>query len=164
MTRWLAFLPHAVMKRYSRYPLLTVAGMNYCMSFSFWDVIKVSTHWSCLVQFRKTSDTERTAGSILGCILTFILLMWRIGQAPNSIPIYSYIQQGATSHSLCISGNCCTCFWWYFHPSSGAAVDTVVCVPDDRWKYHPKHVEKFPDIHKLCDFASCWIYLRWTYP
>jgi hypothetical protein len=38
------------------------------------------------------------------------------------------------------------------------AVDTVVCVPDDRWKYHPKHVEQFPDINKLCDVASCWIY------
>jgi hypothetical protein len=28
------------------------------------------------------------------------------------------------------------------------AVDTVVCVPDDGWKYHPKHVEQFPDINK----------------
>jgi hypothetical protein len=36
--------------------------------------------------------------------LTFILLMWRIGRAPNSIPIYSYIQQDATLHSLFISG------------------------------------------------------------
>jgi hypothetical protein len=25
--------------------------------------------------------------------LTFILLMWRIGRAPNRIPIYPYIQQ-----------------------------------------------------------------------
>ena len=25
------------------------------------------------------------------------------------------------------------------------AVDTVVCAPDDRWRYHPKHVEQFPD-------------------
>jgi len=25
------------------------------------------------------------------------------------------------------------------------AVDTVVCVPDDGWRYHPKHVEQFPD-------------------
>jgi hypothetical protein len=24
------------------------------------------------------------------------------------------------------------------------AVDTVVCVPDDGWRYHPKHVEQFP--------------------
>jgi hypothetical protein len=32
-----------------------------------------------------------------------------------------------------------------------------VCAPDDGWKYHPKHVEQFPDINKLCD-ASFWIY------
>jgi hypothetical protein len=38
-------------------------------------------------------------------------------------------------------------------------VDTVVCVPDDGWKYHPKHVEQFPDINKLCNVASCWIYI-----
>ena len=52
--------------------------------------------------------------------LTRILLMWRIGWAPNSIPVYSYIQQDATLHSLFIFGNCSTCFGWYFHPSSGA--------------------------------------------
>jgi hypothetical protein len=50
--------------------------------------------------------------------LTPILLMWRIGRAPNSIPIY--IQQDATLNSLFISGNCSTCFGWYFPPSSGA--------------------------------------------
>jgi hypothetical protein len=38
------------------------------------------------------------------------------------------------------------------------AVDTVVCAPDDGCKYHPKHAEQFPDINKLCNFASCWIY------
>jgi hypothetical protein len=27
------------------------------------------------------------------------------------------------------------------------------------WKYHPKHVEQFPDINKLCNVASCWIYI-----
>jgi hypothetical protein len=31
--------------------------------------------------------------------------------------------------------------------------------PDDGWKYHPKHVEQFPDINKLCNVASCWIYI-----
>jgi hypothetical protein len=25
------------------------------------------------------------------------------------------------------------------------AVDTVVCTPDDWWRYQPKHVEQFPD-------------------
>jgi hypothetical protein len=39
------------------------------------------------------------------------------------------------------------------------AVDTVVCAPDDWWKYHPKHVEQFTDINKLCKVASCWIYI-----
>jgi hypothetical protein len=34
--------------------------------------------------------------------------------------IVKYIQQDATLHSLFISGNCSTCFGWYFHPSSGA--------------------------------------------
>jgi hypothetical protein len=38
------------------------------------------------------------------------------------------------------------------------AVDTVECAPDDGWKYHPKHVEQFPHINKLCNVASCWIY------
>jgi hypothetical protein len=37
-------------------------------------------------------------------------------------------------------------------------VDRVVCAPDDGWKYHPKHVEQFPDIKKLCNVVSCWIY------
>jgi len=41
----------------------------------------------------------------------------------------------------------------------GDAVDTVVCAPDDGRKYHPKHVEQFPDINKLCNVASCWIYI-----
>jgi len=50
--------------------------------------------------------------------LTLILLMWRIGWSPKSITIYSYIQQDATLHGLFISGNCSTCFGWYFHPSS----------------------------------------------
>jgi hypothetical protein len=134
--------------------------------------------------------------------LIHILLMWRIGRAPNSIQIYEYIKQHATLHILFIAGNCSTCLGWYFHPSSGAhttvstasgicrtvtdicryrgrvgtglsvlwvrqipdAVDTVVCAPDDGWKYNPKHVEQFPDINKLRNIASCWIYLRCTDP
>jgi hypothetical protein len=55
---------------------------------------------------------------MVSCTLTLILLIWRIGWAPNSIPIY--IQQDATLHILFISGNCSTSFGWYFHPSSGA--------------------------------------------
>ena len=36
----------------------------------------------------------------------------------------------------------------------------TLCAPDDEQKYHPKHVEQFPDINKLCNVASCWIYIR----
>jgi hypothetical protein len=57
--------------------------------------------------------------------------MWRIERAPNSNPIYEYIQKDATLHSLFISGNCSTCFMWYFHPSSGAhttvSTASVIC-------------------------------------
>ena len=38
-----------------------------------------------------------------------------------------YIQKDATSQSLFISGNCTTCFGWYFHSSSGA--HTIVSTP-----------------------------------
>jgi hypothetical protein len=40
------------------------------------------------------------------------------------------------------------------------AVGTAVCAPDDGWKYHPKHVEHFPVINKLCNVASCWKYIE----
>jgi hypothetical protein len=39
------------------------------------------------------------------------------------------------------------------------AIDTVVCAPDDRRKYHPKYVEQFPDINKLRNVESCWIHI-----
>jgi hypothetical protein len=53
--------------------------------------------------------------------------MWRIEWAPSSIPIY--VQQDETLHSLFISGNCSTCFGWYFYPSSGA--HTTVSIVSD---------------------------------
>ena len=39
------------------------------------------------------------------------------------------------------------------------ALDTVVCAPDDGWRYQPKHVQQFPEINKLCKVPSCWIYI-----
>ena len=35
-------------------------------------------------------------------------------------------------------------------------VDTVTWAPDDGWRYHPKHVERFIDINKLYIVESCW--------
>ena len=40
------------------------------------------------------------------------------------------------------------------------AVDTVVCAPDDGWRHHPKHVEQFTEINKLCNVGSRWICIR----
>jgi hypothetical protein len=36
----------------------------------------------------------------------------------------------------------------------------VAYAPDDVWKFHPKHVEQFPDINKMCNVASCWMYVE----
>jgi hypothetical protein len=43
-------------------------------------------------------------------------------------------------------------------PSSNSSTIAADSAPDDRWKYHPKRVEQFPDINKLCEVACCWIY------
>ena len=29
----------------------------------------------------------------------------------------------------------------------------------DGWRYHPKHVEEFPNTNKLCNIAFCWMYI-----
>ena len=34
---------------------------------------------------------------------------------------------------------------------------TVTWTPDDGWRYHPKHVQRFADINKMYIVASCWI-------
>jgi len=45
----------------------------------------------------------------------------------------------------------------YLHPPSRAHTTVPTC--DGGWRYHPKYVEQFPDINKLCKFASCWMYI-----
>jgi hypothetical protein len=96
--------------------------------------------------------------------ITLIVLMWRIESAPNSIPVYLYIQQDAKLHSLFISGNCSTCFEWYFHPSSGAHTSSWYlshryCYLPLLWKSwnwfecavggvrHPQHTQTISLIH-----------------
>jgi hypothetical protein len=57
------------------------------------------------------------------------------------------------------ANNCIYSIWYLSHlyfylplaagSSNGVttdAIDKVVCAPDDGWRYHPKHVEQFPDI------------------
>jgi hypothetical protein len=90
------------------------------MQLLFW----ISSSVKCIVRVGLNADLFVTVPLwywiLIG--LTLILLMWRKGWAPNSIPIY--IQQDAKLHSLFISGNYSTCFGWYFHPSSGAHTTT----------------------------------------
>jgi hypothetical protein len=65
--------------------------------------------------------------------------------------VYLYLET-----SLHISGGISTHHQVWQIPD---AVDTVVCAPDDECKYQPKYVEQFPDINKLRNVASCWIYI-----
>ena len=58
--------------------------------------------------------------------------------------------------------NCIYSIWYLSHRYCWQipdGVDTVVCTPDDGWRSHPRHVEQFPDINKLCKVASYWIYI-----
>ena len=80
--------------------------------------------------------------------LTFLCLMAR---ASRSMLIIA--QQVATLYSLFISANCCTCFDWYLHPSSGAHV--TVPTASGISKTPPKYIERFTDINKLYIVASC---------
>ena len=57
----------------------------------------------------------------------------------NSSTIATGCNYGLTS-ARCCRYNCICSWWWVGH--------------------HPKHVEQFPEINKLCKFASCWIYIR----
>jgi hypothetical protein len=65
--------------------------------------------------------------------------------------------------------NCIYSIWYlshrYCYPPLSVwqipdAVDIVVCALDDGWKYHPKHVEQFPDINKPSNVAYCWMYIE----
>jgi hypothetical protein len=88
--------------------------------------------------------------------------MFRVVLPPNIRSAYNCIYSiWYLSHRYCylpLSWN-----WNRFEYVTGCvipdAVDTVVCTPDDGWKYHPKYVEQFLDINKLCNVASSWIYI-----
>ena len=74
--------------------------------------------------------------------------------------ILIYIQEDAMLHSLFYLENA-------LHVSGGTtthqipdAVDTVVCAPDDGWRYYPKHVEQFPNkINCLTSHLVIYIYI-----
>ena len=75
----------------------------------------------------------------LNPICHFLILLGDLTfMGPCIVNIFQYTCIDTTLHNLFISGNCSTYFGW---------------------KYHPKYVEQFPYINKLCNFASCCIYM-----
>jgi hypothetical protein len=140
-------------------------------------------HWVVESQRFETTRLSWNVGNLMPSdAASYLTVNFKVHESVHGKSIPIYIQQDATLHSLFISGNCSTYFEWYLYPSSGAlttistafgichtvtvtvwqipdVVDTVVYAPDDGWKYHPKYVEQFPDINKLCRVASCWIYI-----
>ena len=91
-------------------------------------------------------------------------------ESSNSSTIVTGSSNGLTSARCCRYS--CVCSWWWSYNSSTIAAGCSnglssarccrynCCAPDDGWRYHPKHVEQFPEIKKLCNIASCWIYTR----
>jgi len=88
-----------------------------------------------------------------------------------------YNQQDVTFLNLFISVRRCTCFRWFFRPSSGAqncahsvmywsdkylTLCAQFWAPDDGWKNHLKHVQCLTEINKLRNVASCWLYFANT--
>jgi hypothetical protein len=66
----------------------------------------------------------------------------------------------STHHQECI--NCIYSIWYLSHrycylPLSWKSWNRFECAVGG--VHHPKHVEQFPDINKLCNVAFCWIYI-----
>jgi hypothetical protein len=61
--------------------------------------------------------------------------------------------------------NCVYSIWYLSHrycylPLSWKSWNRFECAVGGVRTYHPKHVEQFPDMNKLCNVVSCWIYIR----
>ena len=70
------------------------------------------------------------------------------------IPIYVYIQQDGTLHSLHISGNCSPYFGWYLHPSSGT--HTTVSTASDACHIVNATCYLLPATCDLTLWWKCW--------
>jgi len=87
--------------------LVTKCFFFWCAFLEFQDTATLaSLFWYC--------STESENPCVWGTPSTMAIF------TTDGMCIPVYIQQDATLHSLFISGNFCTCFGWYLHPSSGA--------------------------------------------
>jgi hypothetical protein len=85
--------------------------------------------------------SSKTVYTALGTCQTFTAACHyrgRVGNT-NSSTIAAGSSKGLTSTRCCIYS-----FW----------------APDDGQRYRLKHVEHFTEINKLCNVASCWLYLE----
>jgi hypothetical protein len=103
---------------------------------------------------------------IIRSAYNFIYSIWYLSDCYQ--PLAAGSSNGVTN-TRCCRYSCVHSWWWVevllllaAGSSNGEipdAVHTVVCTSDDGWRYHPKHVEQFPDTNKLCKVAYCWIYI-----
>ena len=78
------------------------------------------TSLNCSICFRWYLHPSSGAFVLVGFVCLFGINKFNVHGSVHRKYIPIHIQQDATLRSLFISGNCCTCFRWYLHPSSGA--------------------------------------------
>jgi len=85
------------------------------------------------------------------CNVTQFIYIWKL----------LYMFRVVTQPIIRSTHNCIYSIWYLSNRYCylPLAASSSVCAPDDGWSYHPKHVEQFSDINKLCNAASCWIYI-----
>jgi len=119
---------------------------------SFWT--KIKKHSVIYIEpkdnFKKTWRYKHSNVYPTRCKITQFIYIWKLFYMFRVVP--PPIIRGAY--------NCIYSIWYLSHHLRQIpdALDTVVCAPDDGWRYHPKHVEQFSDINKPYNVASCWIH------
>jgi hypothetical protein len=82
------------------------------------------------VVLHPSSGAHTTTSTASGICHTVTAICRYRGRAADS--------SNGVTNTRCCRYSCMRSWWWV--------------------KYHPKHVEQFPYINKLCNVASCWIY------
>jgi hypothetical protein len=122
----------------------------YNCIYSIWYL----SHCYCYLSlsWKSWNRFECAVGGVCYCYLPLSWKSWnRFECAVGGVRYPQHTQTGSNSSTIAAD-------------SSNGVTNTRCCryscsASDDGWKYHPKHVEQFPDINKLCNFASCWIYI-----
>ena len=87
--------------------------------------------------------TVYTASGTLSNLYCYLPLSWKRWKSRGRV--LSLPRQWQVAVKVWQSTRCCIYSFW---------------TPDDGWRNHLKHVEHFTEINKLCNVASCWLYLK----